>query len=286
VTLTIPADDLVVIIEPNETQRLALSELVSRVFGTDKAVTREVASLSEWTRINDLSRFANMTVIIDANTPDDDGNLAAKLIWQKNSRCKIVFWSYAHRPAYLAEIRRMAPPTATFAYVLHSDMEDALAFALASVCFHNNVYISPACRDTKSNSLLTKIDYDTLLDVAFGLTDKAISQRRSISVRGVQNRLTTLLQKLGCDPTEQPLTADRAEFFNSRTKLIYEAFSQGHITRHDIAFHRPYFERWAASASTPNNKALAAAKTVPLEKHQVNKAEACPPIPFELRATS
>jgi DNA-binding NarL/FixJ family response regulator len=253
VSLPTPAEDLVAIIESTETQRQALSKLVHSVFTGRNVIVQEASTLGEWLRTCDPSK-PSTTVIIDANMPDEEGNLAAKQIWQRNPKCKIVFWSYVHRSAYLSEIRRLAPSSANFAYVLKSDSLDALGFALTSVCFHNNTYISPACREGKLNSILTRIDYETLIDVAFGLTDKAISQRRSISVRGVQNRLTTLLQKLACDPTEQPLTFDGAEFFNSRTRLVYEAFAKGHITRHDIEFHRPFFERWVATAATPSKK--------------------------------
>ena len=46
---------------------------------------------------------------------------------------------------------------------------------------------------------ITDIEYEALLDIALGLTDRAIARRRYLSERGVQNRLRELYAKLGID---------------------------------------------------------------------------------------
>jgi DNA-binding NarL/FixJ family response regulator len=43
---------------------------------------------------------------------------------------------------------------------------------------------------------LTDAEYEILVDVALGLTDKAIAQRKRLSLRSVQNRLQQLYEKL------------------------------------------------------------------------------------------
>ena len=39
-------------------------------------------------------------------------------------------------------------------------------------------------------------EYEILIDIALGLTDRAIAKRRSLSLRSVQNRLQQLYEKL------------------------------------------------------------------------------------------
>lgn len=43
---------------------------------------------------------------------------------------------------------------------------------------------------------LSDAEYEILVDVALGLTDKAIAQRKKLSLRSVQNRLQQLYEKL------------------------------------------------------------------------------------------
>ena len=71
--------------------------------------------------------------------------------------------------------------------------------------------------------------------VAVGLTDRAIARRRHISVRGVQNRLSMLLQKLlqGEDAHLRE-TADM-EIFNARTRIIFECLRRGLIDPDDLS---------------------------------------------------
>lgn len=266
------AEHRVYIIEPDQSIRREITSVVHGLFPEKSPSVFEIDSIDSIPESSD-----SIIVIMDVNMPDELGNLAARSVWQRNSRAKIVFWSYSHRLAYLNEIRRIVPSSTIFAYLLKTDGPNALAFAIASVAIHNNTYVSASCRENQSGaltcSLLTRIDYETLLDVSFGLTDKAISQRRNISVRGVQNRLTSLLQKLGCDPTEQPITSDGAEFFNSRTRLVYEAFGASYITRHDIAYHKQYFERWIKNVSVP-----VLPKSQRQRQARLDKAEAALPV--------
>ncbi|MFN3501078.1 MAG: DNA-binding response regulator, partial [Allorhizobium sp.] len=40
-------------------------------------------------------------------------------------------------------------------------------------------------------------EYEILVDIALGLTDRTIARRRGLSIRSVQNRLQQLYEKLG-----------------------------------------------------------------------------------------
>ena len=79
---------------------------------------------------------------------------------------------------------------------------------------------------SKDNAL-TDIEYETLLDIATGLTDKAIAQRRHISVRGVQNRLSMVLDKLVKGFDAHLRETAQKEIFNPRTRVVFEALKRG-----------------------------------------------------------
>jgi len=68
----------------------------------------------------------------------------------------------------------------------------------------------------------TEAEYEVLVDIALGLTDRAIAQRRSLSVRSVQNRLQQLYIKLG---VYQPIgSQDDDGRFNLRARAVAVAF--------------------------------------------------------------
>jgi DNA-binding NarL/FixJ family response regulator len=68
----------------------------------------------------------------------------------------------------------------------------------------------------------TEAEYEILIDIALGLTDRAIAQRRNLSVRSVQNRLQQLYVKLG---VYQPLGGqDDDGRFNLRARAVAVAF--------------------------------------------------------------
>lgn len=73
---------------------------------------------------------------------------------------------------------------------------------------------------------MTKLEHQTLKDIAEGLTDKAIAERHSISVRGVQHRVGKLMDAMGVFHGEQ---------YNVRTRLIALAIRRGLLTLGDFS---------------------------------------------------
>jgi hypothetical protein len=73
---------------------------------------------------------------------------------------------------------------------------------------------------------ITAAEFETLVYISLGLTDKAIARKTLLSVRGVQNRTAGLVQKLL--PTEiQDCNQNNFEVINLRCRLVFEAFRQG-----------------------------------------------------------
>jgi DNA-binding NarL/FixJ family response regulator len=70
---------------------------------------------------------------------------------------------------------------------------------------------------------LTDSEYESLVDLALGLTDRAIAARRGLSTRGAQARIKHIYEKLGL------AAAGAGPSFNSRTRAVYLALTRGMI---------------------------------------------------------
>lgn len=176
-----------------------------------------------------LARTAKPDMIVmDISMPEMSGIKAAEEIWKESPATKILFWSQYHREAYVRELGKIVPDEAIHGYALKSESDEKFAYAITSILLHNNPYIDPLVRGVQArlqckDQSLTDVEYETLLDITAGLTDRAIAARRHISVRGVQNRLSLLLAKLlGGEEVHLKETAGM-EIYNPRTRVVFEA---------------------------------------------------------------
>lgn len=191
-------------------------------------------------------------VIMDIVMPEMNGIKAAQKIWQHNPAAKILFWSQFHREAYVRELGKIVPDEAIHGYALKSESDEKLRHAMLSVFVHNNPYIDPVIRSAKTRNYgrentLTDVEYETLVDVMLGLTDRAIAARRSISVRGVQNRLASLLNKL--IKKEHWVLQKQAgmEIYNPRTRIVMEALKRGYISVEELVQFEDDLNDWLDS---------------------------------------
>ncbi len=173
-------------------------------------------------------------IIMDISMPGMSGIKAAQQIWQETPNRRILFWSQFHREAYVRELGRIVPDEAIHGYALKSESDEKFARAIRSVLLNDDPYIDPLVRGVqarlscKDNSL-TDVEYETLLDVTVGLTDRAIASRRHISVRGVQNRLSMLLIKLIHGEDGHLRETAQMEIYNPRTRIVFECLKRGLI---------------------------------------------------------
>ena len=123
--------------------------------------------------------------------------------------------------------------------MLKGESDEKLAFAIESVLLRGDPYIDPVVQGvqnrlkSKDNSL-SDTEYETLLDVAIGMTDRAIAARRHISVRGVQNRLSMLLTKLVKGQETHLRESAGMEIFNPRTRIVFEGIKRGLVDPDDL----------------------------------------------------
>lgn len=190
-------------------------------------------------------------IIMDIVMPEMSGIKAAQHIWAESPRQKILFWSQFHREAYVRELGKIVPDEAIHGYALKSESDEKLIYALTSIMLHDNPYIDPLVRGVQSrlqskDGSLSDVEYETLLDIALGLTDKAIASRRHISVRGVQNRLSMLSAKLFKGEDLYLKESAGMEVYNPRTRIVLEGLKRGLIDIDEVPALDKELDEWIA----------------------------------------
>ena len=80
---------------------------------------------------------------------------------------------------------------------------------------------------------VSQVEYEVLIDIALGLTDNLIAQRRYLSRRGVQNRLQSLYSKLGVEQ-EKLVDSLSGEGINMRARAVAIALHRGLINAFEL----------------------------------------------------
>jgi DNA-binding NarL/FixJ family response regulator len=187
-------------------------------------------------------------VIMDLQMPNRTGVQAARALWSETPTLPILFWSNYSDEAYVRGITKIVPSSATYGYLLKTSSKERLRRAMQCVFLEGQNIIDREIRGVQQRSPnrledLTDAEYDVLLDIAIGLTDQAISNRRGISIRSVQGRLQQLYAKFGL--IEGPTLAGRSAIYNSRTRSIAIAFSRRLISAHSVELAEQDYQRWS-----------------------------------------
>ena len=178
--------------------------------------------------------FAVTCVVMDLQMPRRTGVEAARAIWHERPHTSIMFWSNYADEAYVRGISRIVPEGAAYGYILKTASEDRLRLALRSLFIEQQCVIDREVRGVQQKSQnhllgLTDTEYEVLQDIALGLTDRIIAQRRNLSLRSVQNRLQQLYEKLG---VRQPGTdSDSSPAFNLRSRAVNVALLRKLLNR-------------------------------------------------------
>lgn len=171
-------------------------------------------------------------VVMDISMPELNGIKAAEQIWQVRKDARILFWSQFHRETYVRSLGRIVPDEAIHGYLIKGESDDKLETAIRQILMDGDPFIDPIVagiqkRLTSKDDNITDSEFETLMDIAIGLTDRAIAARRHISVRGVQNRLSNLLNKLVKGAEAHLKESAGMEIYNPRTRIVYEALKRG-----------------------------------------------------------
>ncbi len=168
-------------------------------------------------------------VILDVKIADADVFETARRIWSHNKSAKIIFLAESHREWHLRQIKKLLPDNGLFGYIMKAQNPERIRYGIECVFLHSNVYLDPLTnnvRQAASKNSLTDAEYETLVDMALGLTDRVIAARRNVSVRGIQNRITLIFQKLLEQDPLKALDPDGG-MVNMRVRVVVEAIRRG-----------------------------------------------------------
>ncbi|WP_313615041.1 response regulator transcription factor [Agrobacterium sp.] len=140
-------------------------------------------------------------IVMDLQMNERNGIEAARTIWKERPETRILFWSNYADEAYVRGVSRIVPEGAAYGYVLKSASDERLRLALRGIFIEAQCVIDREVRGLQEKSLgkvngVSDSEYEILIDIALGLTDKTIARRRNLSLRSVQNRLQALYEKL------------------------------------------------------------------------------------------
>ena len=163
---------------------------------------------------------------------------------------RILFWSNYSDEAYVRGISKIVPKETAYGYLLKTASEQRLGLAMMGVFLEDQCIIDREIRGIQQRALdihegLSNTEFEVLMDIALGMTDKAIAQRRGISTRSVQSRLKQLYEKLGIDPLAQE---DVGPTFNSRTRAVAIALSRGLLNLEGMSVAEEQLARWLDQA--------------------------------------
>lgn len=238
---------LVVLVEPVLTLRRLATELISRALNGPI----EVIEASSTEEVGEMTfKKTPMLIVIDLSSSDHSGIKTAAEFWRKHPETKVLFWCNSFKESHYQQIQMIAPTAGVYGIVLKSCSDERLVHAIQSMVVHENTFIDAEVRRvlkdgsiTRENKL-TRSEYETLCDVLLGLTDKAIAKRRSLSARGVQNRLAALFSKVLRGKYSWLRESARMDVYNLRTRLIYEVLRRGLIDTETLSMLDNELDNW------------------------------------------
>lgn len=186
-------------------------------------------------------------VVMDLQMPEVSGIVAASRIWEKFPDMRILFWSNYSDEAYVRGVSKIVPKQAVYGYLLKTASERRLGLAVTGIFQEAQCIIDQEIRGIQQRTMdmhagLSNTEFEVLMDIALGLTDKAIAARRGVSTRSVQSRLKQLYEKLGIEQIQ--FDVDDSPTFNSRTRAVSIALARGLLNPDGMAVAEDSLNRW------------------------------------------
>lgn len=232
----------IVIVEDDAVHRAFLREVIATALPGCRAW--EAADGQEGEAL--ARRHAARHLVVDLQMPRRTGVEMARALWREKPSLSIMFWSNYADEAYVRGVSRIVPPGAAYGYVLKSASEDRLTLALRSVFLEGQCVIDREIRSVQQKAQspfegLSDVEYEILIDLALGLTDRTIAERRSLSLRSVQNRLQQIYDKLGLYGEDLS-----HEAFNLRTRAVGVALLRRLLNRGSLEQAESELRAWMA----------------------------------------
>lgn len=185
-------------------------------------------------------------LLLDIQLPGANGIEIARAVWRERPETRIVFWSQFKDEIYVRRLAQIVPPETVYGYVLKSSPDEKLVQAVRAVLLDEQCWLDREVRGVQARALqspsaLTEAEFEALVDIALGLTDRGIARRRYLSRRGAQNRLHSLYTKLGVEREEEP-----GSMFSPRNRAVFEGMRRGLINADVLLEENRLLERWMA----------------------------------------
>lgn len=214
------ADMEVLIVEDDPLHRSFLREQVSAALPECSAIY-EAENGQQGETLARAHRTAH--IVMDLQMNARNGIEAARTIWRERPDTRILFWSNYADEAYVRGVSRIVPNGAAYGYVLKSTSEERLKLAVRSIFIENQCVIDNEVRGMQQRSFaqtsgFSDSEYEILMDIALGMTDRVISERRHLSLRSVQNRLQQIYSKLDVHQSADSQREDSP--FNLRARTV------------------------------------------------------------------
>lgn len=183
-------------------------------------------------------------LVLDIQLPGANGIEIARQVWESDPAARIVFWSQFKDEIYVRRLARIVPPETVYGYVLKSSPDARLIQALRAVFLDEQCWLDREVRGVQVRALqspeaLTDGEFEALIDISLGLTDRGIARRRYLSRRGAQNRLHTLYLKLGVERDEEP-----GSLYSPRNRAVCEGILRGLINADVLKSEQAALETW------------------------------------------
>ena len=187
-------------------------------------------------------------VVSDIQMPGLNGIDFARQLWERKPEARIVLWSQYKDEMYVRALARIVPPETVYGYILKSNSKERILTAIRTVLLDEQCWIDPEVRKVQgraghSQTALSDIEYEALVDISLGLTDNLIAQRRYLSRRGVQSRLNSLYSKLALDQ-DQFHSEKFGDAFNLRNRAVAVALRRGLINSFELESEEEEFQGW------------------------------------------
>jgi DNA-binding NarL/FixJ family response regulator len=194
-------------------------------------------------------------LVVDMDLPGIHGVEVARRVWAHAPDMKIIFWAQSADETCMRQTFRLIPPDTVYGYLLKSASADQFVHTVRGVLIDEQCVIARDLHRAYSRAAdpqtgLTDIEYEALVDIALGLTDQAIAQRRFLSRRGVTSRLHALYSKLGVEQ-HQVETDAWGQTFSLRILAIRLALQRGLLNRVILEDETARLHAWLQTYASP-----------------------------------
>lgn len=173
-------------------------------------------------------------VFLDIEMPVMSGIKSAEHILNELPHTPVIILSNHSDEIFVRKLWKLVPSDGAFAYVL-KDSTDQQVIDAAKAVLDGDCWIHPriqriARRAESAATALTDAEFEVLVCIAIGFTDRAIAKRLYITDKAVQARLKCLYSKLGI-PIKGSLEEDE---YNHRCRALNLAFRRGLINKAEL----------------------------------------------------